>query len=206
MNIGDLSVGSKIKLIKMSEPVIGKSPKAGDVGEVKLIKDDPMIEDAKVVDVAWENGSELSLLSDEDEWEVVSNNNTQIEEQIGDEDTRFETLYNMKDFLKYADKTLIKQYLDLVRESGIVNMFQAGFFLIYGSKYLDTYMKLKEMESNYSGKNKEGILEMADKVRDNLIRTGMQILDSKNKEISTDSIGKMLRALAADAIKYYMFR
>jgi len=60
------NIGDKITLVYMKDEM-GNIP-LGEKGVVKRVVDDPFEKGQKIIDVEWENGSTLSLLSGEDIW------------------------------------------------------------------------------------------------------------------------------------------
>ena len=64
----ELQKGDKIICLHM-DGEIGVPP--GTIGEVRRVTKDPFEKDGKLIEVSWENGSRLSLVSTTDAWKKI---------------------------------------------------------------------------------------------------------------------------------------
>jgi hypothetical protein len=74
-----------------------------------------------------------------------------------------------------------KEYLELVRKSGITNMFGASPFLYSGKQHIDRYYG----EGREDDENFQNLLNDADEARNKMISGTMKFLEQKGKD-STD--------------------
>ena len=61
-----LSIGDRVMLYYMK----GETISPGTEGTVRNIVRDPFNPDGEIIEVDWDNGSSLSLLSDDDVWKI----------------------------------------------------------------------------------------------------------------------------------------
>jgi hypothetical protein len=103
-------------------------------------------------------------------------------------------------FKNYEVPKLIK-YLTAVRDASFINMLQASYFLICGEERA-------EHETRYSNKtNKKAyqyVLDNAGEVRDIMIRGAMKTLEGTNKEITPESVERLMRRDAQQFLLLYM--
>lgn len=106
-----------------------------------------------------------------------------------------------KDKFKNYDVSKLIKYLTAVRDASFINMLQSSFFLICGKERA-------EHETRYSNKsNKKAyqyVLDNADEVRDIMIRGAMKTLEDSDKEISPESVERLMRRDAQQFLLLYM--
>jgi hypothetical protein len=108
---------------------------------------------------------------------------------------------------KRADLKYILEYLELIRQSGVVNMFQSGQFLAQTGYYMRKFFEFYALQNNLDENDEElyeKIVEMSDKVRDIMIRAAVMDLSRNNREITTGSAENRLRRLTTEIVKEYM--
>jgi hypothetical protein len=108
---------------------------------------------------------------------------------------------------KRSDLKYILEYLELIRQSGVVNMFQSGQFLGQTAYYMRKFFEFYELQNNLDENDEElyeKIIEMSDKVRDIMIRAAVMDLSRNNREITTGSAENRLRRLTTEVVKEYM--
>jgi hypothetical protein len=110
-------------------------------------------------------------------------------------------LKKSKDKFKNYEVSKLIKYLTAVRDASFINMLQASYFLICGEERA-------EHETRYSNKtNKKAyqyVLDNADEVRDIMIRGAMKTLEDSNKEISPESVERLMRRDAQQFLLLYM--
>ena len=110
-------------------------------------------------------------------------------------------LKKSKDKFKNYEVSKLIKYLTAVRDASFINMLQASFFLICGKE------RTKD-ETKYSNKsNKKAyqyVLDNAGEVRDIMIRGAMKTLEETNKEITPDSVERLMRRDAQQFLLLYM--
>ena len=167
------------------------------LGTVRNVVRDPFEDDAEIINVTWDNGSSLSLLSLTDSW--VKEPKEQIEEQTGSREYDFFSK-NPEIFENFDYKFLVK-YLYKLRASGVINMFQAAAFLYSGREWIDRYYG----ENEEDHESFQELLDMAEECRNKMIQGLMKYMESKNMEL--DDMGRvnsLLKRLADKIVQLYM--
>ncbi len=96
------------------------------------------------------------------------------------------------------------KYLSNLRDSGIVNMFQAPDFLWSGKQWLTKWLDLNYPERlEDPDENLQYLLDNADKVRDILIILLMDRADREDRKANLDNLNREIRPLAVDLVKIW---
>jgi hypothetical protein len=181
--------GDKIVLLHME----GESkPSIGDKGVVYSITRDPMEDDNLIISVKWDDGSTLSILSKYDFYKVIE---TAVNESDSKPEGKYTVLVNNLDIVRAYDMRWFKEYLELVRKSGITNMFGTSPFLYSGKQHIDRYYG----EGREDDENFQNLLNDADEARNKMISGTMKFLEQKGKD-STD-IDAISRNISINANK-----
>lgn len=166
-------------------------------GTVRSVIRDPFEDDGQIINVDWDNGSRLGLVSVTDSW--IKAPQEQIEEQTGSREYDFFSK-NPEIFENFDYKFLVK-YLYKLRKSGVINMFQAAAFLYAGREWIDRYYGENE-EDNESFQE---LLDMAEECRNKMIQGLMKYMESKNMELDDMSrVNSLLKRLADKIVQLYM--
>jgi len=162
---------------------------AGTFGIVKRVSRDPFEtdNDGQIIDVNWENGSKLSLLTTTDAWKKVVE---EIQEQTGSPEYDF---FNKNpEVFENFDYNFLKKFLLKLRESGVINMFQAAPFL-YSGEHQEDNEAFQEM------------LEMAEESKNKMIQGLLKYMESKNIEIDDmDRVNNLMRKFATKINQFYI--
>jgi preprotein translocase subunit YajC len=193
----NLDTGDKGKVIK-----IAQQPSFGS-GFDYLYEMEWYDDDGKMI-------SDLSLLPQSDTWMLdpeFSQKNLQ--------EARFTDLDDLISHVEWArlfkksDLKYIVEYLELIRQLGVVNMFQSGQFLGQTKEYLTKYFELYRMQRDLDENHEElieKILEMSEMVRNIMISAAITDLEQKNKEITPQSATNRVNKLATEVVKHFMGR
>ena len=166
-------------------------------GTVRSVIRDPFEDDGQIINVDWDNGSRLGLVSVTDSW--IKAPQEQIEEQTGSREYDFFSK-NPEIFENFDYKFLVK-YLYKLRESSVINMFQAAAFLYAGREWIDRYYGENE-EDNESFQE---LLDMAEECRNKMIQGLMKYMESKNMELDDMSrVNSLLKRLSDKIVQLYM--
>jgi len=96
------------------------------------------------------------------------------------------------------------RYLSHLRDSGVVNMFQAPDFLWSGKQWLTKWLDLNYPERlEDPDENIQHLLDNADKVRDILIILLMDRADREDRKANLDNLNREIRPLAVDLVKIW---
>ena len=212
-----LKEGDRIVLIYMP----GEDVDTGTKGKVKGIGQQPSFgsEFDYMYNMEWYDDDEkvistLSLLPQSDTWMLdpeFSQKNLQ-EVQSRKKFTDLDDLISHVEWarlFKKSDLKYIVEYLELIRQLGVVNMFQSGQFLgqtkEYLTKYFDLYRMQRDLDENHE-ELIEKILEMSEMVRNIMISAAITDLEQKNKEITPQSATNRVNRLATEVVKHFMGR
>ena len=191
-----LSIGDRVMLYYMK----GETISPGTEGIVRNILRDPFNPDGEIIEVDWDNGSSLSLLSDDDVWKILKGG-------INESNARKQSQYvldNEEIFDNY-DWKFIYDYLKDVRNSGIVNMFGAAPLLFLGSKEISRKFDAPEDGENTAAlESFEKVLQSADEIKNKLIQGSMRVLEKRGKEFDIDEIQKQVSKSASKLLNLYM--
>jgi hypothetical protein len=139
--------------------------------------------------VEWDNGSRLALIEGVDKWMKVVQDDT-IEESffmskkgLIKESKKASEKFN--DLSEYYDIRLFKKFFDALQLSSVTNMFQAAQYLYLGKKRIEHEHHYDEFSDERQEAFDE-VLDMAEKVRNELIRGAMKSMDNKNQGNNND--------------------
>ncbi len=106
-----------------------------------------------------------------------------------------------KDLFKNINTRRFRLYLSAIRDTSIVNMFQASYFLICGKERLQHFVKYMNVRNKKALKY---VIDNADEVRDEMIRASINSLERKNKEISTRSVETEMNKISNELLQVYI--
>jgi hypothetical protein len=145
------------------------------LGTVRSVVRDPFEDDAEIINVAWDNGNSLGLLSVTDRW--VKAPQEQIEESASPQN-QYDFLSKNPDVFENFDWRFFRQYLTKLRDSGVINMFQAVQFLYSGKEWIDRY----HGEDQEDNEDFQEVLEMAEESKDKIVQGVIKYMESKNMD------------------------
>lgn len=160
--------------------------------------------------VNWENGSQLAIISGVDLWDTPENRSQhrkKVEERvitkksITEIDNANKTFIKNIDVFKFFNMKFLNEYLRDVRESSIVNMFGASPYLYLGRERIEHEFKYKEIHNEEAF---DTVLEKADRAQMEMIGGVMKYLESQGKEITPESVNRMIPRFATKVLENYM--
>ena len=190
-----VKVGDRISLLYM-EDEFDVNPR--EQGTVVSVSRDPFeTDECYIISVKWDGGSTLSLLSCRDVYRLIE---SKVNEQTdsGRSEQQIDFIINNRDVVLNFNRQKIFEYLDVLRKSGVINMFGAAPFLFSGRDWIDRYYGENE-ENNESFQE---VLEMADDIKNEMI-LGML----KTFKDNTPALGDMdhlIRKLSNRMVNYWM--
>ena len=190
-----LNVGDEIVCFHMEHET---TVPPGTKGVVTKVQRDPFEEshDALTISVNWENGSKLSLVSATDAWKKIQSE--KIEEQTGSGEYNF--YRKNPEIFDNFDWRFFREYLNKVRETGIVNVYSAAPLLYSGREHIDRYYG----ENPSNPEEFEELLDMADESRNKMAQGVISWMESKGQEIELDKVNRNLTRLAQSILKLWM--
>jgi hypothetical protein len=187
-----LETGDKVICLKMQDDY---GVPGGIPGTVKSVSN---VFGENQYNVNWKNGSTLALIEGVDQWlKVVEESDENIQEvrvftkrefleeskNIPAEFVKYSRMYNIK---------LIKKFLDLLRESGVTNMYAAAPYLYMGKDRIAHQHHYDDMDESRQEKFDE-LLEIAEEVRHTMINGAMKHYLSKRNGENDDEDDRYLR-------------
>jgi hypothetical protein len=196
----ELKIGDRVVLLHMDGETSIMPGERGEVtGKANVLGDIQY-------SVDWDNGSKLSLISGVDIWDTEENfkkrktlKKKDITETSGEYEKNKSFMKNI-DVFKFFKMKFLNDYLKMVRESGITNMFGASPYLYIGREKIEQEMEYKDLE----GEQFESMLENADEARDYMIQGTVKWLESNNKEVSVENVKTYLPRFATKVVENYM--
>lgn len=176
----EVKIGDRIMLAHMDGEML---PSLGSKGTVISISPDPFESDNLIINVRWDMGSTLNVLS---KYDVYLKLNQNVNEQ---RDPNQALLTKNLHLFKYYDVEWLKNYLEKVRQTGAINMFGAGDWLIAGRDHLDRYYG-EDREDNEAFQE---VLDMADEARMKIITGTVKYLESKGDEITPRKVEMVIK-------------
>ena len=164
----------------------------GTEGTVTRIGRDPFEPngDELIIEVNWDNGSTLALVSVTDAWKKPKE---KIQESTGS--VTYDYFKENPEIFENFDWRFLRDFLYKLRDSGVVNMFQSSPFLYSGKQWIDRY----HGENQEDNELFQEVLEMADESKDKMIQGLLKYMESKNMDM--DDIGKVNRLIEKIASK-----
>lgn len=157
----------------------------GTKGTVRSVVKDPFEPEGELIyNIDWENGSALGLLSSQDAWKKVQEEPKDIQEQ---KDSGWNYLTQNPDVLEYFDWRWFREYLKTIRDSGIINMFEASPLLYSGKKHIDRYYG----EGREDDEKFQKVLDDAEESKNKLIQGVIKYMETNNKDL--DDMGLVNR-------------
>lgn len=170
----------------------------GTEGTVTRVSRDPFEPsgDEVIIEVNWDNGSTLALVSSTDAWKKSK---IKIEEQSGL--PTYDFFSKNPEIFENFDWRFLRKFLYKLRDSGVVNMLQSSPFLYSGREWIERY----HGENQEDNEPFQEVLEMADESKHKMIQGLLKYMESKNMDI--DDIGKvnnLIERLSKKIIQLYI--
>ena len=166
----ELKVGDRIMCFHM-EGETGVPP--GTLGTVIRITRDPFeSENDSLITVKWDNGSTLALITSTDAWKLAPQ---EIKEHASGS-PEYDFFSKNPEVFENFDYKFLKKFLQKLRDSGVINMFQAAPFLYSGKEWIDRYYGEHEEDNEEF----QEVLEMADEAKNKMIQGLIKYMESKD--------------------------
>jgi hypothetical protein len=187
-----LNKGDRIYLVHMDDPY--PSVYGGDEGTViKAIN----VLGVDGYDVKWDNGSNLSIWSDVDVWMKVDNN----EEEGQITESNDEVIHSNEEIITTYDIPFFYQYLEILRKTGLVNMFGAAPYLYIGKKRLKVELDYKDIDIT---EPIEELLGLADESQSQMVNGAIERLEKLNKEVTPETINRMIQKDSSKIVSVFI--
>jgi len=195
-----VKIGDRVMLVYM-EDELDLSTK--DKGTVTSVTRDPFeTDECYIIGVDWDEGSSLSLLSCRDVYRLIKDKITEnTEYQNSREEDQIDFLINNRDIRKNFNRNLIFNYLDKLRESGVVNMYESPKFLYSGRDWIDRYYG----ENPPNQEAFDEVLEMADNVKSELINGVLKSINDLDGDYNDEYFRNLERLVFKAANRFTTF-
>lgn len=192
----EVKEGDEIILYHMHDEI---SIPPGTRGTVTSVQKDPFEDDSLIVNVRWEDGSTLALLTKYDVFKIAKKN---IKESSGisDIDPYAKWVDENRDMRRIFDLPFYKQYFTQLRDSGIVNMFGSSPFVYMDAEHLERYYG----EGNEDNEEFQKLLEIQDDTRQRFIIDLVNYAQKHKYNIDNESaLNNLAQKLARKLLTYY---
>jgi hypothetical protein len=171
----------------------------GTTGTVVNIGIDPFEEDNELIQVRWDNGSSLALVSATDTWVEIAQE-TLEESKTTTLSSEYNFLNDNPEIFDNFDWKFLREFLNKLREAGPVNMFQSQPFLYSGREWIDRYYG-EDQEDN---EDFQEVLEMADDAKNKMIQGVLKYMKSEGIEIEIDKVNSLMGKFATKILQLYI--
>ena len=172
----------------------------GTEGTVRRISRDPFEPngDELIIEVNWNNGSTLALVSSTDAWKKPKE---RVQESSTTGDRHYDYFSKNPEIFENFDWRFFKEFLNKLRDSSVVNMFQARPFLYSGREWIDRYHG-EDREENEAFQE---VLEMAEESKMKLVQGLMKYMESKKLDMDDMSrVNHLAEKFASKIVQLYM--
>ena len=159
-----VNVGDRLVVLYMYDEI---GVPIGTRGTAIKVSRDPFEPDGYIIQMKWDNGSALSLLSSKDIYKKVEDEETINESKQG------KFVIDNEDLFDDFDFKMIRRFLEDLRDSGVVNMFTAAPFLYMGKETMERYYGENPADPDAF----ERALSKAEEVKNELISGTMKKID-----------------------------
>lgn len=190
----ELKVGDRIMCLHMEGET---SVPPGTLGTVLKISRDPFESpDDSLINVKWDNGSTLALITTTDAWKLISDE--PLKEQV---DPNWKYISDNPDIFDHFDWRWFRQYLSKIRDSGIVNMFGAYPLLYSGKAHIDRYYgEGREDEQEF-----QDVLDDAEESKNKIVQGVISYMLENNKDLDNmDLVNSYARNFAQKILGLYI--
>lgn len=167
-----LKIGDRIICFHMEGET---SVPPGTYGTVTKITRDPFeVDNEELINVNWDNGSNLAIVTSTDAWKLAPKEN--IKEQL---DSAWRYMTDNPDIFEHFDWRFFRDFLEKMRESGIVNMFGASPLIYAGKEHIERYYG----EGREDDESFQNMLEDADTAKDKIVQGVVSYMRANNKNL-----------------------
>lgn len=165
-------------------------------GTVRSVVRDPFEDDGEIINVNWDNGSGLGLVSVTDSWIKIAQET--LEEQAGT--SEYDFFNENPEVFENFDWRFLREFLNKLRDASPVNMLQSQPFLYSGREWIDRYYG-EDQEDN---EDFQEVLEMADEAKNKMIQGVLKYMESEGIEIDLDKVNRLIKKFANMILKLYI--
>jgi len=168
-------------------------------GTVRGVTKDPFEKDSEIINVKWDNGSDLGLLSITDSWVKIAQE-TLDEQRNQISSSEYNYFDKNPEVFENFDWRFLREFLKKLRDAGPVNMFESAKFLYSGKDWIDRYYG----ENQEDNEDFQDVLDMADKAKDKMIQGVLKYMKSEGIEIELDKVNRLMQKFAMKILQLYI--
>lgn len=167
----------------------------GTEGTVIRVGHDPFVPNEFLIQVDWDNGSNLAIVSETDFWKKIE------KKSIKETTDPMVWLSENEDMLEYFDYKFLRRFLEKIRDSGIVNMFAAFPLLYAGREHIDRYYG----EGREDDLEFQEVLEDAEEAKHKIIQGVLSFMEAKNLDLDNlDMVNNYARKFSRKILEMYI--
>ena len=117
-----------------------------------------------------------------------------------------ERLGDYYDIVPKSIQRRLAEFLELVRKSGLVNMFEAGQFLFMTKDHFDDMIKFRSHRENFDDRKKEIIKNISseiDMIRNLMIGSAIQYLEKNDLSLTDRNIQSTIKKIIKNTLAYW---
>ena len=118
-----------------------------------------------------------------------------------------ERLGDYYDIVPKSIQQKLAEFLELVKKSGLVNMFEAGQFLFMTKDHFDDMIKYRSHQQNFDDNKKEILNKISSEIemiRNLMISSAIAYLEKNDKELSDRAIKSAIRQIINSNMTFWM--
>ena len=118
-----------------------------------------------------------------------------------------ERLGDYYDVVPKSTQKKFAEFLELVRKSGLVNMFESGQFLFMTKDHFDDMIKFRSHRENFDDRKKEiigNISSEIDMIRNLMIGSAIQYLEKNDLSLTDRNIQSTIKKIINNTLSFWM--
>lgn len=123
-------------------------------------------------------------------------------DELNESDSPFEKYERLLPIMNSKNFKPIYIFLEKLRESGVMNMFESIPYIWSGSDYLENYIRFKQIEVE----DLDDLLSAADDSRLAMVSLTIEYLESKGEEPTLENMNKVLKEVGKKVFEYFMMK
>lgn len=165
-------------------------------GTVRSVVKDPFEDNSEIINVDWDNGSTLGMLSATDSWVKIAQET--LDEQVNE--PTYDYFSKNPEVFENFDWRFLREFLKKLRDAGPVNMFEATPFLYSGKDWIDRYYG----EGREDNEDFQEVLEMAEDAKHKMVQGVLKYMKSQGIEIELEKVNRLVQNFAKKILQLYI--
>ena len=123
-------------------------------------------------------------------------------DELNESDSPFERYERLMPIMNSTNFKPTYIFLDKLRDSGVMNMFESIPFIWSGSDYLENYIRFKQLEVE----DLDDLLRAADDSRLAMVGLTIEYLEFKGEEPTLENMNKVLKEVGRKVFEFFMMK